>query len=418
MKKILFLTASFPPYLTPGSARAARLAAALPAHGWSPVVVAPPLLDFGDGGSTSELLAGTGTLLRTAAPYSLEGFDDARRARCVHGLRIPATGRVGSMLPSLFSAGHPLSGWEEAAKQRASEYLQADHEVAVIYAQGPPAAPLRLALELSLRHGIPVLFDLVSPIDPPAFESVVESLRGDEAAKLEQKILTTGYSLITPTRGLKEFFLKKYFGRVAHDDITIVPTPGEQLSVPQESSDSTELLLFLENGPDKELLPFFSALGRHLRHHPARVVIASGSMQQAERLVQKAGVSEQALVVPLCAHQEAALLIGRASRVGWVSPAASQSAFHLPELALDAALAGKPLFAVAPEGALRQFVRESGGQDAAAGSAEEAGAMLAGFEAEGRGEYSSEALVSISARHEIDAVMVDFVRLLALLLPV
>ena len=370
MKKILFLSINYPPMLTAGSSRAARFVARLPELGWVPLVVAPADIAWDEDGKNRALAESaefTG-IYRTGELVDAAAFGPGRAEQLVQGMSAAApTGSPLRMISGMLSGVNLVSGWEKQAASIAEAVLSRHDPVDAIYSQGPPAAPLALALELSKKHGLPVLFDLVAPLDAPS----ASGSRQSDAAQIEERVVTSGHAVITPTRALKEYFLKKYFGKATHDDISIIPDFCTDSFVPsgagrQVSAGAPMVTVLMEQASAKELKMFFSALGRYMKHAgsfsllPSFQVIGGDEkeiMKYSRKHVPDVSVS---VLRRLSGHDELES-IRKCDLFGVVAGREGLSPLTVPERSVDALCMGKPLFFVGPDGPAARLAVDAGG---------------------------------------------------------
>ncbi|TCD47755.1 hypothetical protein [Chlorobium sp. N1] len=424
MKKILFLAASYPPYMTDGASRAYRMASRLPGYGWEPVVVAPPAFVSGEGEAGSGV-AGPVRVYRTGAPVEIGALEACQLASFARGERIAQGGRLSAVIPTVFRQAHPSEAWEKQASVVAEEVMKEHPDIEAIYAQGPPSAPLRLGLELSLRHGVPAMFDLTAPLDMARPWSPLSDQHGDELARLEQKVLSTGYSVITPTRALKEHFLRKHFGKVAHDDITIISDCGPLGPAAASGGPSavSRPLVIVERAEEKGLRVFFSALASLMRESGAgsifsgaTVVDSSGGM--VAKQLRKAGIEGDLVTCCTPSEEEELALLRAASAVGVITGGYRSAELWLPGRLIDAAFSRKHLFTVAPEGVATRFVEECGGSHARPADREAIGGMLSRLAGVLDGGLQAEVPAELLARHGEEETLTELVRSIAMMLPV
>lgn len=380
MKKILFLSVNYPPMLTVGSSRASRFAAKLPELGWVPLVVAPADVVWDELDTSrvqSEVSEYTG-IYRTGEPMDATTFGPDRTAQLLQGMSVVArTGSPLRRISGLLQGVSLVSGWEKQAASVAGDIIHRHDSVDAIYAQGPPAAPLLLALELSAKYGVPVLFDLVSRVDSVSQPGGNRS----DAAKIEERVLTSGHTIMTPTRALKEYFLKRYFGKITHDDLSIVPDFCSDLPVlaphaAQKSDGATELLIFPELVSGKDLKLFVQALGGFMQEagmfRGAPVVRIIGG--ESEELLKHIRKHISGAPVSCChrlQEREELEAVARCDVFCLVTGQDESASLMLPERLIDALCLHKKLLVIGLEGPAAQLALETGGffaplQDASA----------------------------------------------------
>jgi hypothetical protein len=413
--------------MTEGSSRAFRIASHLPMYGWEPIVLAPP--DFLP--HVASVSGENGVkVYRTGEPISVESLDQYALAAFVRGERAPASGLVAKVFAGRTQADHPLSSWEEEAGALAETIMKEHQGIEAIYAQGPPVAPLALAVELSKKCSIPALFDLVAPLDSPFQFSGLTGMRQSELSKFEERLLTTGYTVITPNRPLKEYFLKKYHGRTAHAEISIVPDFCHPFRTESRSIYSTggngrgfSVLLFLERVDGNDLKKFFSSLSGFragyiaASGHP-EFIIVSRDRELTMKYVKKYRLEHAVELRCTISEEEELELCMKADAVGMIIGQHELNPLWLPQRLVDAAGMKKALFLAAPDGAAKQFCIESNGLSLSAGSSSAATEMFQTLSA----QWSDGALLTadqeLLSRYCVDRTLGDLAKIIAFMLPV
>jgi len=427
MKNILFLSVNFPPMLTEGSARAFRLFAKLAELGWAPIVVAPAEVarDEADACRIGSELSGYSGIYRTGEVIAASTFGPERIAQLLQGnTASPLNASPLRMISGMLPGSNLVSGWEKQAASIAADIITRYDTVDAIYAQGPPAAPLLLALDISAKHGIPVIFDLVAPVD--GF-----SLPGSSRqylAKIEERVVTSGHTIMTPTRALKEYFLKKYFGKVTHDDISIVSdfclVPAEIASMAsQKREGGTLLLVFADHRVQgKDFKRFMQALGAFMKQEAVckggvSVRLISSSQEESNKYIRKylqdASVS--------CSHRlpdkEELDAVARCDIFCFIVGTDESSHLILPERLLDALCMNRRLLVFGPDSPATQLALETGGF---AASLDDVPAVIQALQAAVDDSEKSEQVGGSRPpeRYAADASDGDLAKLLAYLLPV
>jgi hypothetical protein len=422
VSKVLILTRNFPPFVTGGASRAWKFATNFAAIGWEPVVVAPPAITGMSAGVNSGANP-VNELHRTAPEIDAGELDAASRVALLHGQEVP-----GMNLPfpgkqvRQFRDATDGAIWQKSAATLAGQLLETDTEIDLVYAQGPPLEPLMLALDLARKHSVNIMLDLTAPLDPAM--PAPGASRSSAAAKAEEQIVLSGVHLLTPNRFLKEYFLKKYPGRLDYNHVTIVPPafdPSHPAFRRQESKAPGTVLriaLHVEELPKADLKALLSGLEAWIRADG----IAAGGLElslsgagvpellrrAAKKPIQKLFAIDETGGIDreLEACRSASFFCAALG-----SPAASTPI--VPDRLADALGMGRPLCAIAPEGEASRLVIESGGMIAPAGNA---GAIMELF----RSMASAWSFGNLQAapdylreKHAISAVMQELTRAIA-----
>jgi len=403
------------------------MASRLPAYGWEPIVIAPPAFvsdedSFGTDAINEETAGVNGERIwRTGPPVLVEDVAACRVAAMAYGGPMQPRGVMGKVIPSRFSAPGLCAVWEKHAGALAEKVMNQFPDIEAVFVQGPSAPALEIALEISVRHGVPVLFDIQSPLTRRSPFAPSGSLRSGDGSGLEEKLLTSGYSIITPTRELKEYFLKKYFGRVSHDDITIIAdTPLEDADDQSLSGEGApdslgRPVFLLQRLTEKEIRDFLRELAKSAGEQGG---CCTGSLVvtglPAEHLLKKSGLEGTAEIICPSSEEGVLTLCRNASLVLFAAGRQDGNALRVPELLVDVAGMGVPFAVSAPEGVLARFAQDAGGRSLKAGEGDALGVTLK--EIIGSAESATKLAAEDIPQHE--KVMEALVREIALTLPV
>ena len=421
MKKILFLSANYPHMMTCGASRAFRIASMLPENGWQPLVVAPADLQQSgsDGGSAADQFPCP--VYRAGESVDVEAFDPERLEKLLQGMTVaPPVGSALRVISGLFPGVNLHARWEKLAPAIVTDLLAMNGPVDAVYAQGPGMAPLLLALELAEKHRLPVVFDLVAPLD-----SHVSGGKSD-AERLEERILISGYPVITPTRAMKEYFLKKYFGKVTHDDITIIqdfcilPDSLREAGAQQSAAQSCVSVL-LEDVTQKELKVFMAALGRFVANTGVQqpsLSFIGGDRKLLEKYARKFLSSVPATFLPRLSDHEELGHIASSSMFGVLTASHDGAELMVPERLVDAAGMGKPLFVIGPDGPAARLAGECGGVASPLQNAESLAGLLGTLWSQSQELRRGMPSAWTSGRFSPFQSVADLTKLLAYMLPI
>ena len=387
MRKVLFLTRHFPPYVTGGASRAWKFASNFAAIGWEPVIVAPPAI-IGMAAGVKSGANPVSELHRTAPDLDAGGLDANARCALLLGQEVPEMKRpFKGKLVRQFKSVTDGSLWQKSAVATVEQLLENDPEIDLLYAQGPPLEPLQLALDVARRHSLNLMLDITAPLDPSMPQPGAS--RSSATAKAEERILLSGVPLLTPNRCLKEYFLKKYPGKLGNGLVTIVP-PAYDPSHPvfkrlPQSSSSTVLrvALLVDALPKSDLKALIAGLEAWSRADGImagglELMLLGGGVPEllrrtAKKPLQKLFVVDETGGIDneLEACRNAAFFCAALDN-------AAANASIVPDRLIDSLGMGVPLCIVAPEGEASRLVIEAGGMIAPAG---DAGAIMELFRA-------------------------------------
>lgn len=422
MSKVLILTRNFPPYVTGGASRAWKFATNFAAIGWEPVVVAPPAIT----GMSAVVSSGANPvkeLHRTAPEIDAGELDAATRCTLLHGqevpgMNLPFPGKQVRQFKSVTDG--PL--WQKSAAATVEQLLEQYPEIDLVYAQGPPLEPLMIALDVARKHSLNLMLDITAPLDPAM--PAPGASRSSAAAKAEELILLSGVPLLTPNRFLKEYFLKKYPGRLDYNHVTIVPPafdpshPAFRRRAAGASGTVLRIALLVESLPKGDLKALLSGLEAWLR---ADSIAAGGvelslSGDGAPELLRRAAKKPIRQLFVLDETGGIDRELERCRNTAFFCAVLGNSAAStaiMPDRLIDALGMGLPLCAVAPEGEASRLVIESGGMSAPAGNA---GAITELFRTMASGWSFGNLQAApdwLRQKHEISAVMRELRRAIA-----
>jgi glycosyltransferase involved in cell wall biosynthesis len=217
---------------------------------------------------------------------------------------------------------------------------------------------------------LPIVLDFRDPWveNPSHFYWTLFHRRRHEA--LEERALTYADRIITANRALKELFLKKYFGRVQHKDISIIwhGYDAEDFQLAKPEPRSRQKLRFVYCGrfflssPE----PFFKGLKIALAKVPAlrehiELYFVGIFPKQYEHMAEKYGLKELMVVRGYLPHRDAVAELLNAD-VLWAALDATKGTETITHGKLfEYAAARKTLFGIVPDGAARQFILEANG---------------------------------------------------------
>lgn len=370
MRKALFLTRQFPPCVTSGASRAWKFASNLASIGWEPLVIAPPALK----GMAAAVKSGVNpvtALYRTGEDIDVEGIDGPSRYDLLQGRACPQRNRRFPLrFPGLFRDSSEGQAWSKGAATITAQLFSEFPEIDLLYAQGPPLEPLRLALEIARNHTLAVILDITGPIDPSMPRP---GSRGSSAAAMaEEQILLSGVPLLVPNRALKEYFLQKYSGRLDHGLMTIVP-PAFDASHPafrrldnKKGETVLRIALLVGDTSRAELSAFVAGLDRWIR---ADGIMAGGlelslTGEGATALLRRVAGKPLEPLLKIDDSSGIDSELEQCRNAGFfcaVLGSAPRHATVVPDRLIDALGMGIPLCIVAPEGVASKLVLDAAG---------------------------------------------------------
>ncbi len=378
MRKAIFLTRQVPPFVTSGSSRAWKFASNLTAIGWEPVVVAPQAVTGMDSARPSGLNPIT-ELHRTGPDIDASLLEPDDMNALLHDHPVKLRRPLKACLTGLFRSEQEIVPWEKNAPALVERLLSEHPDIDLLYAQGPPIEPLMLALETAKKHTLTVVLDITAPLDPAMPPPGASG--SSSSAEAEARILLSGVPMITPTRALKEYFLKKYFGRLDHGSMTIVPHAfdGSHSAFRQAGAKIPDrvmrIALLVDELPKSDLKSLIRGLERWVRLDGISSgdvelsIFGEGAPEVARRTARSP--IRQMLAVDAAGSLDDQLEHCRQADLFCAMLGRSEiNTCIVPDRLVDALGMGRPLCGILPEGAAARMVVEAGGMTAAPGDAD------------------------------------------------
>ncbi len=371
LRKVLMLAYYFPPMGLSGVQRTAKFVKYLPEFGWKPIVLTinPTAYFAYDESLLAELSHPAIEIVRTDTKDVTKLAASAAKRR---QFKMPAepTRKLLSAISQFFFIPDNKIGWKKYAIEQASAIIEREKDIEVIYSTAPPFSSHLIALDLRAKYHLPTVLDFRDPWveNPSHFYWTLFHRRRHEA--LEERALTYADRIITANRALKELFLKKYFGRVQHKDISIIwhGYDAEDFQLAKPVPRSRQKLRFVYCGRFflSSPQPFFKGLKIALAKAPAlrehiELYFVGIFPEPYERMAEKYGLKELMVVRGYLPHRDAVAELLNAD-VLWASLDATKGTETITHGKLfEYAAARKTLFGIVPEGAARQFILEANG---------------------------------------------------------
>lgn len=370
MRKALILTRNFPPCVTDGASRVWKLASNLVSIGWEPVVVAPPEVR----GVPAVLKSGANPVsevYRTGPVIEPGEIDPFARNELLWGgtvqFRNPS---FSERLSSLFRGVSDGEAWSNRAALLVEELLATNPDIDLLYAQGPPLEPLRLAIDVARAHSLAVVLDITEPLDPEMSRPGTSAL--SVSSRAEQDVVLSGLPLLTPNRTLKEYFLKKYPGRLDNERVTIVPPvfdsshPAFRWQGTKKMDTVLRIALQVDELSRGGIKTLVSGLDAWIR---ADGLLTGGveimlSGPGASALAGRAAKKPLEKLLTLDVHGGIDAELEHCRNAGFFCAVMGVSPVHtikVPERLIEALGMGTPVSLIAPEGVASRLVLEAGG---------------------------------------------------------
>ncbi|MCS7013635.1 MAG: glycosyltransferase [Chloroherpetonaceae bacterium] len=371
LHKVLMLAYYFPPMGLSGVQRTAKFVKYLPEFGWKPIVLTiyPTAYFAYDETLLQELSHPAIDIVRTGT-HDITHLAALAAPQKTFTMPPEETRSLLSALSQLIFFPDNKIGWKKLAFAKACEIIEREKDIAVIYSTAPPFTSHLIALELRAKYQLPIVLDFRDPwVENPAhFYWTPWHKRKHEA--LEEKALLYADRIITANRALKELFLKKYFGKLTHKDISIIwhGYDAEDFQRAQPDNRVRRKLRFVYSGRFflSSPKPFFKGLKVAIEKEPALrehlEVCFVGIFPKAYlRLAEKYGLKDLVEVRGYRPHLEAVAELLKAD-VLWATLDDVKGAETITHGKLFEYLAArKTLFGIVPDGAAKQLILDANG---------------------------------------------------------
>lgn len=355
-----------------GVQQTAKTVKYLPKHGWHPIVLtATPEAAYAfDQSLLEELLPLNIEVVRTDAKEKNRMLSLATKNQ---GNKLPSERlrRIRCVLSQSVLIPDNQVLWQKKAIEKASQIIERHRDICLIYSVSPPYSSHLVAAELRRKYNLPVVTSFQSPWveNPSHFYPTPVHKRMHKS--LEDRVIRSSDRIITPNRLLKELLLRKYFGRLSHRDISIIPYGFD----PQDFDTKG-----LEKRTDKKLRFLFSGIFRDDRS-PKKFFLGlrmamqrdSGLASQIEArfvgvlprdyigLAKELGLQNVIEIRGYKAHKEAIQECMNAD-VLWATLGNVRNNDTVSLHALYEYIAcGKTLFGIVPEGASKRMILDANG---------------------------------------------------------
>jgi glycosyltransferase involved in cell wall biosynthesis len=362
-RRLLVIAYYFPPMGLSGVQRIAKLVKYLPEHGWDVTV-----LTVGDVGyfahdySLLEEVHGAGVRIERT-----KTLDPLRLFRRKGTIRMPSDGsrRFLSGVTHTFLQPDNKIGWKRFALRRARE-LAADEPFDAILATAPPFTDFLIGHELRQSLGAPLIVDYRDPWVDNRNYFYATPLHRRYATGLEQRVLRSSDGIVVVNRKIKEKLIARY-PFLTHTSVEIIPNGydpedvAEASMIPLERPKKMRLTYsgHFDAGRTPEYL--FQALANVFAANPgARDEIEAcfvGHFHESfMKMAAKIGVSSAVVTTGYLEHRDSVRQL-LASDVLWLT---IYDPTITPGKIYEYMGTGRPILALAPEGAVRTALRGYG----------------------------------------------------------
>jgi glycosyltransferase involved in cell wall biosynthesis len=372
-KKVLMVSVAYYPSGIIGAHRGGKFAKYLRACGWEPVILTvreefyPEFYPLVDERLREQIPEGaklirTGCFRATRLKHFLPGvYVKAKRSRVLAGAAV----RKRQQEPDLNSwiEVPDVAFWIPYGLWHG---LPAARECDVIWATSPPTAGLCVGAILSRLTGMPLVVDLRDPWRIDSVHPCATRLHQRLDRSWERFVLATAARIVTVTDHMADIVCRSYPQH--RDKLTVIHNgyDAEDFSpIRWSTGDRTPLELtvgyfgVMSYGREDSLRAFLQLVGR-LPVSPQgpciRFVYRGPDTAMLSKLALMYAVQDRVDNGGFVSHQEALAMASRMDVLLVLS--SNKFEYMLPAKLFDCLGAGKPVFAIAPEGALLEFVRQ------------------------------------------------------------
>lgn len=373
LKKVLVIAYYFPPMGLSGVQRALKFVKHLPEFGWKPIVltIAPTAYYAYDETLLDELDMRVVEVHRTETRDVTKTATKLSRSRQFKMPKEPLRRLMSLASQAIFIPDNKI-GWKKFALAKASEIIEKNGDIEVIFSTAPPFTSHLVALELRKKYRVPIVVDFRDPWVENPLHFYLTPLHRRWHQRLEERVLLGADRIVAVNRVLKEQFLRAYRGKLTHRDIAII-THGYDAQdfegLPKTRVNTGKFRLLYSgtfHTSERSPKPFFLALKKAIEQNPelgekveARFVglfpteyIKFAKSLGLERLIQVEGYKS---------HRET-LAENFQADVLWATQSAVKRIETITQSKLFEYVAcERTLFGIMPDGASRQFVLEANG---------------------------------------------------------
>jgi len=370
-----------------GVQRMAKFVKYLPKYGWKPIVLTI---------EPHAYYAYDNSLLEELKPLDVEIF----RTKTKKVVRMEAVGkkkreaklsseyvqRSMNILSQVFRIPDEKVNWKKPALLKADEIFKKHPDIKVIFSTAPPYTAHLVAEVLRRKYQLPIVLDFREPWAENPSHFYLTPFHKRRQNTFEELAIRSADKIITPNREIKEIFLRKYYDRLTHYDISIIPHgfDPEDFKLQKPITRGDKKLRFVHSGifRDHNLpKPFFKGLKYALEKKPelkdkieARFVgiFQKDFIKQAESL----GLRD---IIEVRGHRTHKETIGENLKadVLWTSLGNVPNNYAISCGKIYEYIGcGKTIFGIVPEGASRNFILKTGGLVASPDNFEEIGEKI------------------------------------------
>ncbi len=298
-----------------GVQRTAKFVKYLPQYGWHPIILThtPKTYSAYDELLLEELKQPNITIYRTGKKN--RSATGSKQSIKKTSLRPEWLRQLINKFNQTFFIPDNKITWLKEALSLSKEIYQKHPDIKVIFSTAPPFSSLLLATALREIYHTPTILDFRDPWvqHPNHFYPTMVHKRRHKF--YEEKVIRASDKIITANRELKEHLITKYFDRLTHQDISIIPHGFDEEDVQKAAPDSRgdKKLRFVYSGlfcDDRSPKPFFKGLLYAFDKEPSlkdKIDLRFVGLFQKdfEKLSEKMGLRDYMVIKGYKNHQEA-----------------------------------------------------------------------------------------------------------------
>jgi len=372
-KKVLVIAYYFPPMGLSGVQRTLKFVKYLPEFGWKPIVltIAPTAYYAYDETLLSELDTHQIEIHRTETKDVTKTAASLSHSR---EFKLPSAlmRRVMNVVSQTFFIPDNKIGWKKFALKKASELIEQQGDIDLIFSTAPPFTSHLIALELRKKYQLPTVVDFRDPWVENPLHIYPTPFHRRAHQRLEEQVVLGVDKIITVNRALKEQFLRVYRDRLTHKDIAII-THGYDTKdfehLPKTRMNTGKFRLLYSgtfHSSERSPKPFLLGLKKAIEKNPELVEKVEARFlglfpTEYMKVAKSLGLDGLIQVEGYKPHHEALMETVQAD-VLWTTQSPVKHIETITQGKLFEYVAcGRTLFGIVPDGASKQFILEANG---------------------------------------------------------
>jgi glycosyltransferase involved in cell wall biosynthesis len=365
-----------------GVLRTAKFVKYLPKYGWHPIVLT---------GTPRQYLAYDEKLLEEVTSPDITIIKPEQESKLTpvkeppkkDYLRAEWLRKIATKSSQTFFIPDNKTGWAKHALETAKKIYKDHPDIKVVYSSAPPFSSHLLAIQLRELYNTPTILDFRVPWSEHPTHFMPTLIHKRRQRYFEERAIRASDKIITSNREMKERLITKYFDRLTHQDISIIPNGFDPEDYQKANPDSRgdKKLRFVYSGlfqDDRSPKPFFQALLYAFEKQPElkdkiNLRFIGLFQKDFEKLAEKMGLRDLIVIKGYKNHVETIQELLK-SDVLWaiLGNIKHNELISLGKL-YEYVGCKKTIFGIVPEGASKNFVLKANGIVARPDSIEDIG---------------------------------------------